>query len=193
MNPLKATCRLFARLRLLRRQCLRAKENRNKRVKAMDRTDERTSYEAVGDIRYSIRYFHLQRRFFRKIEGLFRLVYVVAGSSAFAGYLSKDPKLAGIAALVTAIVTALDIVWSPGSKAQTCFEIVRRYTDLDRKSNKLTLEELDDEIHNIRNYTEAPAIEALRIPALNDSLLERGLPSEVHPATWWQKFVAALA
>lgn len=158
----------------------------------MDRTYERTHYEAVGDIRYAIRYFHLQRRFFGKVEGLFRLIYVVAGSSAFAGYLTSSAELAGLAALATAVVTALDIVWSPGSKRQICAELTKRYTELERKSRKLTLEQLDDEIGFIRE-TDAPAIEALRNPAYNDSVVERGLQSWKLELSYWQRLMAALA
>lgn len=37
---------------------------------------------------------------------------------------------------------------------------------------------------------DAPAIEALRIPAFNDSVNGRGLPSEMIPLSRWQRFVA---
>ncbi|WP_055000630.1 hypothetical protein [Pseudomonas cannabina] len=116
----------------------------------MDRFDERSHFEAVGDIRYSVRYFHLQSRLFGKVDGLFKLIYVIAGSSSFAGFLTGSQQLAGVAGLVTAAVTALDIVWSPGSKRLICSELAKRYTELDRKSKKLTLEELDEDIWRLR-------------------------------------------
>lgn len=158
----------------------------------MDRLDDRSHFEAVGDIRYALRYFHLQSRLFGKIDGLFRLISVVAGSSSFAGFLAGSPRLAGIAALITAVVTALDIVWSPGNKRLICSELSKRYTELDRKSKKLDLEELDEELWRLRE-TDAPAIEALRVPAYNDSVSERGLASYKLTTTWWQNFVASLA
>jgi hypothetical protein len=158
----------------------------------MDRADERSHFEAVGDICYSSRYFHLQARLFGKIDGLFKLISVVAGSSAFAGFLSGSPKLAGIAALVTAVITALDVVWSPGSKHFICTDLSKRYTALERRGRRLSLEDLDDEIWTLREI-EAPAIEALRIPAYNDSVVERGLESQKLTTTWWQDFVAFLA
>jgi len=158
----------------------------------MDRLDERSHFEAVGDIRYASRYFHLQARLFGKVDGLFRLTYVVAGSSSFAGFLADSPRLAGTAALITAVVTALDVVCSPGSKRLICSELSKRYTELERKSKKLDLDELDEEIGRLRE-TEAPAIEALRVPAYNDSVSERGLGSYKLTTTWWQSFVALLA
>ncbi|MGK9419246.1 hypothetical protein ACSSUR_24335 [Pseudomonas cedrina] len=158
----------------------------------MDRLDDRSHFEAVGDIRYALRYFHLQSRLFGKIDGLFRLISVVAGSSSFAGFLAGSPRLAGIAALITAVVTALDIVWSPGNKRLICSELSKRYTELDRKSKKLDLEELDEELWRLRE-TDAPAIEALRVPAYNDSVSERSLASYKLTTTWWQNFVASLA
>lgn len=158
----------------------------------MDRLDERAHFEAVGDIRYASRYFHLQGRLFGKVDGLFRLIYVVAGSSSFAGFLVGNPMLAGFAALSTAVVTALDIVWSPGSKRFICSELSKRYTELDRKSKKLTLDELDEELWRLRE-TDAPAIEALRVPAYNDSVSERGLGSYKLATTWWQNVVASIA
>lgn len=158
----------------------------------MDRTDERSHFEAIGDIRYASRYFQLQARLFGKIDGLFKLTSVVAGSSAFAGFLSGSPGLAGIAALVTAVITALDVVWAPGSKCLICSDLSKRYTELERRGRKLSLDDLDDEIWKLRE-TEAPAIEALRIPAYNQSVVERGLESKKLAITWWQNIVAFLA
>ena len=158
----------------------------------MDRVDGRTHFEAIGDICYGSRYYHLQARLFGKIDGLFKLITVVAGSSAFAGFLSGSPKLAGIAALVTAVITALDVVWAPGSKHFICSDLSKRYTAIERKGRKLSLEDLDDEIWTLREV-EAPAIEALRIPAYNDSVVERGLESKKIPTSCWQDFVALLA
>nr|WP_019365245.1 hypothetical protein [Pseudomonas luteola] len=154
-----------------------------------DRLDERTHYEAVGDIRYAARYFALQCRLYGKIEGFFKLVSIVAGSSAFAGFVAQNSSLAGIAALVTATATALDIVLSPGNKKQTCAELVRRYTDLERLSKGLSLDELDERIYDLRQ-TDAPNIEALRVPAYNDSVVARGRASERLNMTRWQRFMA---
>lgn len=158
----------------------------------MDRADARGQFEAIGDICYASRYFHLQARLFGKIDGLFKLITVVAGSSAFAGFLSASPKLAGIAALVTAVITALDVVCSPGSKHLICSDLSKRYTALERRAKKLSLDQLDDKIWRLRQ-TDAPAIEALRNPAYNQSVAERGLDSHKITTTWWQDFVAWLA
>jgi hypothetical protein len=158
----------------------------------MDRVDGRTYFEANGDLCYGSRYYHLQARLFGKIDALFKLISVVAGSSAFAGFLSGSPKLAGIAALITAVITALDVVWAPGGKHFICSDLAKRYTAVERKGRKLSLEDLDDEIWTLREV-EAPSIEALRIPAYNDSVVERGLPSYQLPTTWWQRMMAALA
>lgn len=158
----------------------------------MDRLDERSHFEAVGEIRYASRYFHLESRLFGKIDGLFKLTYVVAGSSSFAGFLTGSPKLAGIAALTTAVVTALDIVWSPGAKRLICSELSKRYTELERRSKNLSLGDLDEEIWRIRE-TDAPSIEALRLPAYNDSVEERGLGSYKQPLSCWQRLISLIA
>lgn len=158
----------------------------------MDRADARSHFEAIGDICYASRYFHLQARLFGKVDGLFKLVTVVAGSSAFAGFLSSSPKLAGVAALVTAVITALDVVCSPGSKRYVCTDLSKRYTALERRARTMTLDELDAKIWKLRQ-TEAPAIESLRIPAYNDSVVERGMASQKLATTCWQDFMAWLA
>ena len=158
----------------------------------MDRADERSHFEAIGDICYASRYFHLQARLFGKVDGLFKLLTVVAGSSAFAGFLSSSPKLAGVAALVTAVITALDVVCSPGSKRYVCSDLYKRYTSLERRAKKMSLEELDARIWKLRQI-EAPSIEALRIPAYNDSVVERGLTSQKLCTSWWQDLMAWLA
>lgn len=194
MSFLKITHRPHVLLHRQRRPLRR--HLRSRRIGSLnavtDRYDERTHYEAVGDIRYAHRYFSLQCRLFGKVDAGFKLVSIVSGSSAFAGFVAQNAALAGTAALVTATFTALDMVLQPGSKKQTCSELVKRYTSLERESRTLSLEALDERIYDLRSE-EAPAIESLRVPAFNDSVVARGRPSEQLPMTRWQRFMAWLS
>jgi len=156
------------------------------------RTDERTLYEAMGDIAYNCRYYLLQGRLFGKLAGAFQLVTFVSGSAAFAGFLGSNPKLAGMAALVTAAVTGLDFIISPARKAYTCNELHRRYRELERQAPKLSLKALDERLCELKTF-EAPAIESLRVPAYNDACEERSRPEAKLPVGRWQRFVAAIA
>lgn len=156
------------------------------------RTDERTHYEAMGDVSYNCRYYLMQQRLFAKLAGLFRFVSILSGSAAFAGVISSEPKLAGIAALVTSITTALDLIIDPAKKAYTCNEVHRRYREIDRQASKLSLKALEDKLAELRGF-EAPTIEALRKPAYNGSCEERGRPESKLKVTVWEKFMAKLA
>lgn len=156
------------------------------------RTDERTHYEAMGDISYNCRYYLMQGRLFAKLAGVFRFVSIVSGSAAFAGFISSEPKLAGIAALVVSAITALDIIVDPSRKAYVCNEAFRRYREIDRQAMKLNLEELDERLAEMRCF-EAPSIEALRKPAYNNSCEERGRLDCKLEVSFWERFVATLA
>lgn len=156
------------------------------------RYDERTFYEAMGDISYNCRYYLLQQRFFGKLAGTFRFISIVSGSAAFAGFVSVSPALAGGAGVVVAVVTALDIIINPGQKAYTCNEVMRRYRELERQARNLDLDALEDRLAELRAM-EAPSIEALRVPAYNDSCKERGRTDQLLPASYWHRFVALIA
>lgn len=156
------------------------------------RYDERTHYEAMGDISYNCRYFLLQQRFFGKLAGTFRFISIVSGSTAFAGFVSVSPELSGGAGVVVAVVTALDIIINPGQKAYACNEVMRRYRELERQAKKLDLDALEERLVELRAM-EVPSIEALRVPAYNDSCTERGRTDELLPVKWWHRFAALLA
>lgn len=156
------------------------------------RLDERTHYEAMGDIAYNCRYYLMQQRFFAKLAGIFRFVSIISGSAAFAGVISSEPKLAGVAALVTSITTALDIIIDPAKKAYTCNEVYRRYREIDAGATKLSLKALEEKLAAMRTF-EAPSIEALRRPAFNNSCEERGRPEHKLNVTLWEQLVAKLA
>lgn len=156
------------------------------------RTDERTHYEAVGDIAYCCRYYLMQERLFGKLAGLFRLVTLVAGSAAFAGFIAKNNELAAFSALTTAIITALDIVIDPGSRKYTCNEAQRRYRELERQAPRLLLPELDERLVEMRSFS-APSIEALRKPAYNSACEERSRPDAKLKIGPWEWFVSKLA
>lgn len=156
------------------------------------RTDERTPYEAMGDISYNCRYYLMQGRLFAKLAGVFRLVSIVSGSAAFAGVISSEPNLAGIAAMIVSAITALDIIIDPAKKAYACNEAYRRYREIDRQALKLSIDALEDRLAEMRAF-EAPSIEALRKPAYNNSCEERGRPESKLEITSWEWFVAKLA
>lgn len=156
------------------------------------RVDERTHYEALGDISYNCRYYLMQGRLFGKLTGVFRLVSIVSGSAAFAGFISSDPKLAGSSALVTAVITGLDIIIDPAKKAYVCNEAQRRYREIERQAHKLSLKALDERLIEMRAF-DAPCIEALRRPAYNCSCEERSRPENKIAVNLWERFVAALS
>ena len=156
------------------------------------RTDPRTHYEAMGDIAYNCRYYLMQERFFSKLSGLLKMITFLSGSSAFAGFLSADLKLAGIAGLVSAISTGLDFIINPSKNAYVCNEVYRRYREIERSAAKLTLEKLDAQLVEMKAVN-APSIEALRRPAYNDACVERSRADVKLKITPWEWFIAKLA
>lgn len=156
------------------------------------RTDPRTHYEAMGDLAYNCRYYLMQELFFSKLSGLLKMVTFLSGSSAFAGFLAADPKLAGIAGLVSAISTGLDFIINPAQKAYACNEVYRRYREIERGAAKLTLDKLDALLVEMKAFT-APSIEALRRPAYNDACVERSRADAKLKITPWEWFISQLA
>ena len=156
------------------------------------RADPRTQYEALLDVKYAALLNKMQCRFFARMRGTFTVIFLVAGSATFAGWVAKIPQLTGVCALIVAVLSALDVVLDLGKKSAQCDELARRFNDLGRESTGLGLEEIDRRISFLREYP-SHEIEALRPIAFNRNLIENGRPDDVMPTTRWQRFVAAIA
>ncbi len=161
---------------------------------------ERTHYEAVADIHYAIRLQELHERLFRRIGALLTLVAVVATSSAAAGFVAalaqRMPDAAPMmilgAGAALSILGAVGIVGDPSGKAwQHSFQR-KRYCALAAKASRLKLPQLDAELHTI-SADDPPDIEALRVPAFNDTQRTLGHEDAVRPLGALQWVLAQLA
>ncbi|MGQ7247224.1 hypothetical protein ACUN9Y_07790 [Halomonas sp. V046] len=156
------------------------------------RTDERSLYEAKGDVMYWIRYMALQQRFYQRMAGLFSFLSLFGGSAAFIGFLTSSPLVTGISGLVVSASTVLDFVVSPGKKSIQCFDSKKQFQKALRKSDAIGLDSLDGRVSKI-TMLDTPHIESLRRPAYNDSVIERGRGDFTLPLSRWEKLVKAIA
>lgn len=156
------------------------------------RTDDRTHYEASLDASYAACYMHLQERFYKKVKGLMVFMNLFASSAAGAAFYTKDPTLAAYVALAITVMTIADVIVSPSDRIAQSNELYRRYTELHRQSKKLTMEEIDERLGDLRAYT-APSIESLRVPAYNQVVHEISRHDYALPMTLMQRVMRVIA
>ncbi|GGC83897.1 hypothetical protein [Vreelandella lutescens] len=156
------------------------------------REDERTMYEAMGDADYAIRYMLLQERLFARLGIVFKFISLFGGSAAVGGVAINSPLLTSVSGILVALSSILDIVIKPEEKALQCRGVSKRYYKLIRKADRHTLEEHDRKAAKIA-LLPTPQIEGLRVPAYNESSIERGRPDYTQPLNSWQRLLHWLA
>ena len=156
------------------------------------RDDERTMYEAIGDAHYAIRYMLLQERLFARLGIVFKFTSLFGGSAAVTGVAINSPVLSSMSGILVALSSILDIVIRPEEKALQCRVVSKRYHKLIRNAERHTLEEHDRKASKIA-LLQTPQIEGLRVPAYNESSIERGRPDYVQPLNGWQRLLHWLA
>lgn len=151
----------------------------------------RTAQDIEFDICYGARYALRQRRFFARLQGAFSAINLLAGSAAFGGWLAKQPELAGVAGLLIAVVAVLDHIVKAGMHAADAQRAHKTFSALLARARAG-----EDALALERDLAEAqaedsPEIEALRMPAWNDVLLQMGYEVErCEPLTLRQRLVS---
>lgn len=139
------------------------------------RTDPRTHYEAVFDVSYGVNINRMNARAHRRLAHVLSGAQVLAGTAAFTSVIANAPGAVPYLGLLVAAVSVIAHFMAPGEKAVQFAELQRRFTKLQGRVGKLTMEAIDREIADIR--ADAPdGIEALGVPAYNCTTRQIGRP-----------------
>jgi len=113
-------------------------------------TRERSLAQAVGEVQYGVEYASLNERFWSHLDTALNLVQVLFGAVALTGFLATNSQLAGIAGLVLAGVSALQLTLAP-SKRSVAFRDARvQFHDLKARAWRMDLYSLDSALEALR-------------------------------------------
>jgi hypothetical protein len=155
-------------------------------------TEARTKYEACCDVAYSVRLNALHKRFYGRVRKFISFLTLFSGSAAFAGALASNGFLVAAAGVFITSLTLLDQVCDFSSAASAFENQRKRYLALAARQDALSLEQIDQELHQIA--ADDPAeLEALRVPAYNEMLRAKGHEDRLRPISRWSRFLSAIA
>ncbi|MCL2298369.1 MAG: hypothetical protein FWC38_00805 [Proteobacteria bacterium] len=146
----------------------------------METNETRTRYAIEFEARYLQRVSEVHRKFYGLINGVFFMLILLFSSTAFASIFSGNAalKLSGLAICIT---TLFSFAINP-IKKQTLFD--QQYKEASKiitESIGQSDEDFDRALHKARENA-LPAIDALRLIAQNDVMIEKGHPP--YEVTW---------
>lgn len=156
------------------------------------RTDPRSHYEAVNDVKYGQRLMLITGRFNRRLDKMLTGTQLLLGTAAVGGLLATMPTLATIAGVLIAVLSLIQILCEPAIKAHICEQQRKRWVALLGVAPDLDLNELDKRIAAIREES-VPEIELLRVPAYNQVMQEISRSEWRLPEKSWHRFMAAIS
>jgi hypothetical protein len=156
------------------------------------RSDGRTHYEAVLDVRYGMRYNDLCERFYNRLDFWISVLTVAGGSAAVLSAVIKDPEVAAYSGAVLAVIGIIGRQLGASRKAEQHGQAKKAYAALDAKSHALTVEQLDAELKPLQ--ASAPSgIRLLALPAYNANLRTNGRPDLVQELSLGERLAFAFA
>lgn len=156
------------------------------------RLDERTHYEATLDVRFAIEWNALNARLFRRVDALLKGLSLLLGSAAFGAWMAAAPQWSGLAGLLVALVTILDVVLAPGKKACAHDEARRQFNALAVRAPGLPLADLDAALETLRVECTAGGVDALRAVAYNRNLAAASRADQLIPLGPLERLLAVL-
>ncbi|NQD37459.1 hypothetical protein HPT27_10505 [Permianibacter sp. IMCC34836] len=160
--------------------------------KHSNRTDPRSHYEAVTDVKYANRLMLITGRFLRRMDKVLTGAQLLLGTAAVGGLIATKPTLATVAGVLIAVLSLVQILWEPAIKAHICEQQRKQWAALLGVASELELNELDKRIAAIRAET-TPEIDLLRVPAYNQVMLEISRSEYQLPESRWQRFMSAIS
>jgi|GEM_PF-4663502 len=134
---------------------------------------DRTSYEAILDVRYNIRLHQLSCRYYARLRWIAAVASLVAGSGALVGALQRMPFTLTACGIVVAVASAADIVggWAEKGAKHQMWRVA--FSDLLVRAPKMALDEIEESLARL-DGTVDDEVEGLRLPAYNDNLRSNG-------------------
>lgn len=152
----------------------------------------RTQADAVADVRFGITYGSLNERFWQRLDTTLNLTQVLFGALALTGALAAMGPLAGVAGVVLAVVSALQLTLQPGRRSIDFRDARRAFHALNAKAWQMPLHELDAALEELR--MNAPnGLAALNRPALHMLDAQHGHEPRGPALTWAERLALKLA
>ena len=111
------------------------------------------------DVRRSVRYHRRRQQFLDRVADWIRVTTAIAGSGTVAVFLAEQREAALAAAVLTAVLSASDVVFTPGRLARRHHEFAQQF---------LTLEQDMLLMGNKRPPSRLPAFQARRLKIESD-------------------------
>lgn len=158
------------------------------------RTDARSRFETVLDVKYAIRYNMVCERFYRKANKLLTFVALFSSSAVFYSAVGDPCRDAGVAAVFVGVAALIGQIWGPGEKAVIAAQRRDEYAELLVREMDLDDVQLERALRIIHSRP-SPDIEALRRPAYNQNLQQESLLTDTNrlPESWWNRLMSLVA
>lgn len=139
--------------------------------------EERSKYQIECDIRYSVRLWELQARFWSRFGILLTLISLIGGAAAVASVVAKSPMIATISGVILAVSAALGHALAPATRLAEGKERLRAYSDLRARALGMDASALDEELRRLE-VSDYLTLESLRHLAYDDNVKAHGHDSE---------------
>lgn len=153
---------------------------------------ERSKFEAILDVRYGVRFGGMNERCYRHLDLFFGFVGLFGGTAVVVGVAASSPTLSAMSGGVVAACAIIERLVRPVEKALEHCACKKRFADLDARSAKLSLEEIDSELRRLQ-MDPPVGLSSLAIPAFNANLRSNGLDESVVAETISQRLVSLSA
>lgn len=152
-----------------------------------------TKEQLQSEIRYAIRLCQRTARLYRKLQTIGTFLTVIGGSAAVTSLSPSLPSWIPVAgAILLAVSGAALLAIRPGDKASSNENDVRRYQALMGKSSGMDVVALQAALEEA-HLGDAPEIDALRLVAYNDVVLETGRPDCLVKLSCFERLFQSIA
>jgi hypothetical protein len=156
------------------------------------RTDDRTKYEAILDIRYGQCYNDLNARLYRRLDLAFGFVGLFGGSGALIAALGEYKAAGVVAGALVAAVAVIERLVRPVEKAVEHDAAKKKYAALNISADDLVLAEIDRELKQLQ--ADAPGgFRSLAKVAYNTNVTANGRPDYALGLTRWERLANLVA
>ena len=159
----------------------------NKKIKS-----SKSHYKVMVEIDFHRRFHLLHYRLYDRARKIFAFILLLTGTGAFISAMNNWPLAIKITAAIVAAITIGEYVMDLPSRITHHAQLRRRYSELAVRGPSLDSDVLDDELAKIA-IDDDKIIDALRAPAMNDTLRSLGHVAQTRPLTFSQWFMDLIA
>ena len=133
-------------------------------------------FKTLFELRYAQRVLERQARFWRRIDTLIRAFGLLSGTAAFAAITNSNQNLTLLFGIVFSVFQVIEFSVSPGAKSAEASQEAKLYAAAIAEQSKVSVDELRQQLLDIRAKDTVTCFESLRKLAYNDVAEETGRP-----------------